>query len=145
MSECCFRNRAENTAWLTRWWPLGLRCLPAPCAGWCCCALLQTGSCARPRECCTWLLGRGPPPAARHGSRSLPGKPVSWGPSEASGLSNWSHKEMGGGGAWRRIRTPTLINKIITHFQCYLGPGEVVPQTNWAFASGRRWLFCQRK
>lgn len=110
-----FRNRTENTARLTRRWPLGLRCLLAPCAGWCCCALPQTGSCARPRECCTWLLGRGRPPAARHGSRSPPGKPVSWGPSEAYGLSNWSDKEMGGEEQEQRKKAPTLMKR-----NCYI-------------------------
>lgn len=80
---------------LTRLWPHGLRCLPAPCAGWCCCVPPLTGSCGRPGECYTLWLVMGQSPAARRGLQSPPGMPSAWGLSEACGLSDCSHEDRG--------------------------------------------------
>lgn len=100
LHECQGKNmnnrwgtKCQETERLTRRWPLGRRCLPAPCAGWCCCAPPPTGSCATPAECCTWWPGRGRHPAARRGSRSLPERLFSSAPSGASGLSNWTKEK----------------------------------------------------
>lgn len=85
--------KREATERLTRRWPRGRRCPPAPCAGWCCCVPPPTGSCATPVECCTWWPGRGRRPAARRGSRFPPERLFSSGPSAASGRSNWPKTE----------------------------------------------------
>lgn len=79
---------------LTRLWPPGLRCLRAPCAGWCRCVPPRTGFCGTPGGCCIWWLGRDRHPAASRGSRSPPRMLVASDPSEACSLSGWGQEKV---------------------------------------------------